>query len=62
MEKKIKGDMRIFSASLYNPHGQEINRELNSYLSTLIKRAPTSDEVILDQDINANIEIRDKDS
>ena len=57
--KKIKGHLNLFLASIYHPYETDKYQTFNSHLTSIMGRAPKRAEIILGQDINANIGVRD---
>ena len=56
--KKIKGDLKVTLASVYNPHVEKQYQGFNNYLTSLVTQIPSNAEIIFGQDINANVGIR----
>jgi hypothetical protein len=55
----MRGDLKMFLASVYHPHEENLYRGFNDILTSLLRKAPPNAEKMLGQDINANVGIRE---
>ena len=56
--KKIKGDLKLFIASVCHPYETEKYQEFNDKLQALLGQVPIPADKVLGQDINVNVQIR----
>jgi hypothetical protein len=56
--KKIKGELKVFLASVYNPYEEDLYDDFNDADTSLCQKIPSNAIRIFGQDINANVGIR----